>query len=74
MFLAREALSAAGPIAALAEDLRSTNLDIGWAVETVLRSRVFFADANVGSRVLGPVEFVIGAARALELFEPPRAR
>ena len=36
----------------------------------MLRSRLFFADANVRTRVLGPVEFVVGAARALELFDP----
>src|SRR5205807_6501945 len=36
---------------------------------TVLRSRMFFADANIGRRVLGPVEFIAGAVRALELFE-----
>jgi uncharacterized protein (DUF1800 family) len=40
-------------------------------VETVLRSRTFFAEENLGNRVLSPVEYVIGAARALELFEPP---
>src|SRR5204862_1756555 len=38
---------------------------------TVLRSRAFFAEENLGHRVLGPAEYVIGAARALELFEPP---
>src|SRR5439155_24256853 len=43
----------------------------GWAVDTVLRSRTFFADLNLGNRVPSPVEYVIGAARALELFEPP---
>jgi len=58
-------------VKALADGLRERNLDIGWAVETVLRSRAFFAEANLGRRVLGPVEYVIGAARALELFEPP---
>lgn len=47
------------------------DLDIGWAVETVLRSQAFFADRNLGRRVAGPVEFVIGAARALEVFDPP---
>ena len=31
----------------------------------MLRSRAFFAPANLGSRVVGPVEFVIGACRAL---------
>ena len=52
-------------IAALADDLSANRLDIGHAVETVLRSRAFFAPANLGSRVVGPVEFVIGACRAL---------
>jgi uncharacterized protein (DUF1800 family) len=37
----------------------------------VLRSEAFFAEANLGSRVLGPVEYVVGAARALELLDPP---
>jgi hypothetical protein len=56
---------------ALAAGLRRHELDIGWAVATVLRSRAFFADSNLGRRVLGPVEYVVSAARALELFEPP---
>jgi uncharacterized protein (DUF1800 family) len=56
---------------ALAAGLRNHDLDIGWAVETVLRSDVFFAKKNLGSRVLGPVEYVIGVARALECFDPP---
>jgi hypothetical protein len=50
--------------------LREHDLDIGWGVETVLRSRAFFAEGNLGTRVLGPVEFVVGSARALELFDP----
>jgi uncharacterized protein (DUF1800 family) len=58
-------------LGALAAGLRGRKLDIGWAVETVLRSRAFFAEENLGGRVLGPVEYVIGAARALELFDPP---
>ncbi|HLJ94075.1 MAG TPA: DUF1800 domain-containing protein [Gemmataceae bacterium] len=57
-------------VAALAEGLRARNLDIGWAVETVLRSQAFFAPANLGSRVLEPVAYVVGAARALELAKP----
>ena len=52
-------------IDALADDLRANRLDVGRAVETVLRSRAFFAAANLGSRVVGPVEFVVGACRAL---------
>jgi uncharacterized protein (DUF1800 family) len=58
-------------VGALADGLRAHNLDMGWAVETVLRSRAFFAEETLGNRVLGPVEHVIGAARALELFDPP---
>jgi uncharacterized protein (DUF1800 family) len=54
----------------LAAGLRERELDIGWAVGTVLKSRLFFDAKNVRSRVLMPVEFVVGAARALELFDP----
>jgi uncharacterized protein (DUF1800 family) len=56
---------------ALAAGLCQHDLDIGWAVETVLRSRAFFAEANLGNRVLGPVEFLVGVPRALECFDPP---
>jgi Protein of unknown function (DUF1800) len=58
-------------IDALADGLRARHLDIGWAVETVLRSRAFFAGSNIRARVLGPVEFVVGAVRSLELLDPP---
>jgi uncharacterized protein (DUF1800 family) len=70
LFLGEKALKTAD-LGALADGLRARNLDMGWAVQTVLRSRAFFADDNLGNRVLGPVEYVIGAARALELFDPP---
>ena len=50
---------------ALADELSAHRLDVGHAVETVLRSRAFFASENIRSRVVGPVEFVIGACRAL---------
>ncbi len=52
-------------IQALADDLRAHRLDVGRGVETVLRSRAFFGAANLGSRVMGPAEFVVGACRAL---------
>jgi uncharacterized protein (DUF1800 family) len=55
----------------LATGLRERNLDIGWGVETVLRSAEFFSEQNIGTRLLSPVEFVIGAVRALEMFDPP---
>jgi hypothetical protein len=54
----------------LAEGLRAHRLDIGWGVSTILRSRAFFATANRGTRVVGPVEFVVGAVRALGCLDP----
>jgi hypothetical protein len=54
----------------LASGLRKRRLDVGWAVGTVLRSEAFFAEANLGTRVLGPPEYVVGAARALEVLDP----
>jgi len=59
-----------GGLKSLAAGLREHHLDIGWAVETVLRSEAFFANANLGNRIIGPVEYVVGAVRALELFDP----
>jgi uncharacterized protein (DUF1800 family) len=56
---------------ALASGLRERGLDVGWATATVLRSEAFFADSNVRSRVVGPVECVVAPVRALELREPP---
>jgi hypothetical protein len=69
-FLGERALARAD-LNALADGLRRRNLDVGWAVETVLRSRLFFAPESLGDRVIGPVEHVVGSARALELFDPP---
>ena len=66
-----EGAADAAALKELAAGLRQRNLDMGWAVATMLRSRAFFADKNLGRRVVGPVEYVIGAARALELFDPP---
>jgi Protein of unknown function (DUF1800) len=68
--MGEKAVSAAA-LDALAEGLRKHDLDVGWAVETVLRSCAFFVEANLGTGVLGPVEFVVGVARALECFDPP---
>ncbi len=71
--LTGEGAVSAAALDALAAGLREHDLDIGWAVATVLRSRAFFAETNIGNRVLGPVEFVVGVARALEPSEPPSA-
>ena len=56
---------------ALAAGLRAHQLDIGWGVATILRSRAFFDESNLGTRVLGPPEFVLGAAVALGRTDPP---
>ena len=55
----------------LAAGLREHDLSVAWAVETILRSKLFFAEANLRSRVLGPVEFVVGTLHALDLCQPP---
>jgi uncharacterized protein (DUF1800 family) len=55
----------------LAAGLREHELNVGWAAEAVLRSAVFFAENNLGNRVLAPAEYVVGAVRALEIFDPP---
>jgi uncharacterized protein (DUF1800 family) len=68
-FLGEGDIDAAG-IRALASGLRERNLDIGWAVGTVLRSRAFHEGHGHVGRVVSPVEYVVGAARALELFDP----
>ncbi len=57
-------------VPALAAGLREHDLDINWAVGTILRSTPFFADANLRCRILSPAEFIVGAARALQLFDP----
>jgi uncharacterized protein (DUF1800 family) len=69
-FLGEESVSAAD-IAALADGLRQRHLDIAWGIETIIRSEAFFAEANLGRRVLSPVEYVVGAVRSLELDDPP---
>jgi uncharacterized protein (DUF1800 family) len=69
-FLGEEAVGTSD-IAALANGLWQRDLDIAWGVETVVRSEAFFAEANLGRRVLSPVEYVVGAVRALELEDPP---
>ncbi|HWB13654.1 MAG TPA: DUF1800 domain-containing protein [Pirellulales bacterium] len=55
----------------LADGLRDHKLNLGWAIETVLRSAAFFAEKNMGNRVLAPAEYIVGAVRALEIFDPP---
>ena len=61
----------AAAIRTLASGLRQRDLDTGWAVGTVLRSRAFHDGRGQRGRVLSPVEFVVGAVRAVELLDPP---
>lgn len=68
-FFGEKAISPAA-IKSLGDELYRRKLNVGWAVETILRSRLFFAEANIRTRLKSPVEFVIGAARALEMFDP----
>lgn len=68
-FFGEKAVSAEA-MASLTQALIEKNLDIGWAVNTILRSKAFFAEANIGTRIKGPAEFIVGAARALEMFDP----
>jgi uncharacterized protein (DUF1800 family) len=70
LFMGEHAVDAPA-VAALAVGLRDHLLDIGWGVETILRSQSFFASANIRTRVLGPAEFVIGACRTLLPLVPP---
>jgi uncharacterized protein (DUF1800 family) len=65
-----ENVATADTVEALAADLREHDLDVGRALGKILRSRLFFSEANIGNRVLGPTEFVVGAVRALGLFDP----
>lgn len=55
----------------LATGLREHDLDIGWGIETLLRSEAFFAEENIGNRVRSPVEFIVGTAKALEVSPQP---
>ena len=50
----------------LAAGLQKNNLDIRWAVETLLRSELFFSHPNLGSRVCDPISFLLCPLRALE--------
>ena len=55
----------------LARGLRERQLDVSWAVETILRSELFFAHKNIGSRVSSPVEYALSTVRALEMLDKP---
>jgi uncharacterized protein (DUF1800 family) len=66
-----EGIAKADHIDALADGLRAHDLSIAWGVETILRSELFFFDANLRYRVAEPAEYIVGAIRALEQLDPP---
>ena len=66
-----EGVADAEALGSLARSLRGDGLHVGRAVETILRSALFFSDRNLHARVSDPVGFVVGSARALERFDPP---
>jgi uncharacterized protein (DUF1800 family) len=55
----------------LARGLAEHKLDIHWGVETILRSQLFFSNANLGTRVNDPVSFVLMPLRAFECWNNP---
>lgn len=55
----------------LAAGLRAHDMSIAWGMETLLHSNAFFADDNINNRVRSPIEFVVGAARSLEISPHP---
>lgn len=58
-------------VAELADVLAQNELNVGQAVERVLRSERFLAPSNIRTRVSGPAEHIVGTIRALELTDPP---
>lgn len=59
----------ADSLTALADGLRQNNLSIRWGVTTILKSKAFFARENIGTRILGPAELLMGAVRAFGVFD-----
>ncbi|MEL6105544.1 MAG: DUF1800 family protein [Planctomycetota bacterium] len=57
--------------AELAHQLTASHLNVGRAVETILRSDLFFSDDNINQRITDPLTFLIAPIRSFELFETP---
>jgi uncharacterized protein (DUF1800 family) len=56
----------------LARTMRGDHdMDVARGIEVILHSRLFFSAWCRGHRVKSPVEFVVGAIRACERFDPP---
>ena len=68
--ISRDAVSESA-LKELAQGLTASGLDINWAVTTVLKSELFFSDANIRTKVIGPTEWIVGAIRCLGLGQTP---
>jgi len=66
-----EGVASREELEALARQLRANGLDVGKAVETILRSERFFAETTVRRCVPGPVEWAVAATRRFLPLEPP---
>jgi len=66
----REELATEEVVLALAAELCAHELDLGHAVAVLLRSRLFFSEANLGGVVLGPARWIVAAVHGLGLLEP----
>ncbi len=54
-------------IEALAQSLRDSQLNVGKAVEQLIRSSLFFDESQLGARFTSPASFVVSNLRSLEL-------
>ncbi len=66
-----EGVCESAAIEELAALLAEQKLNIEPAVETILRSELFFSDRNIRTRIASPAAHVAGAIRILELTAPP---
>lgn len=55
----------------LAVELQISGLDMFRGVKTILRSELFFSEANIGTRIADPVSFLISPLRAVEAWRSP---
>lgn len=55
----------------LAGLLKRSQLDISAAVETILRSGLFFSESNISNRVCDPLTFQVSLIRCFEQFQRP---
>ena len=55
----------------LAKMFADQRMNVSWLVETILSSKLFFIDANIGNRVRGATEFVVSTIRSLGAMVPP---